>query len=119
MSARILLVEDDPPLAALMRRYLERLGHEVEVCDRGEAAWTRFREAAGGYELVIVDLSLPDVPGTELLGRMLDQYPGTRALVCSGSPAPQALTGRRGVSVLEKPFLPAALAESVEKALAG
>ncbi len=65
----VLLVEDDPLLAATMRRCLERLSDDVrvaETCAEAIAAWT----ALAGEGIVLMDYRLPDGTGTEVIARM-------------------------------------------------
>lgn len=61
MSARILIVEDEPKIAALLRDYLKAEGHEVRLCDHGDAA-----EAAAldwPADVVLLDVRLPGRDG--------------------------------------------------------
>ena len=71
---RVLLVEDDPDHAELVRRGLEAYGSRVELThlDDGEAALEYLRErtspeALGRPHLVLLDLRLPRVDGLEIL----------------------------------------------------
>lgn len=63
-NARILVVEDSTDLATLLERGLAEEGFRVEVATRGDVALRLLHDA---WELVILDLTLPDVPGEELL----------------------------------------------------
>ncbi|MDX1623463.1 MAG: response regulator transcription factor [Gemmatimonadota bacterium] len=67
-SARILVVEDEPDLRSLLRRQLERAGHEVAVAADGVEALER----AWGepLDLVVLDLMLPHLDGTEVCRRL-------------------------------------------------
>lgn len=109
----ILLVDDEATLAGLMRKYLSRLGYQVNTCEYGEQAWNLFSKEKQKYALVIVDLRLPDIPGETLLERMLEQNPNLRALACSGSPPSDTLAANTRIRFLQKPFLPKKLAEEV------
>ena len=64
MSARILIVEDEEPLALLLRYNLEAEGYEVQTVDRGDDADTRLREQTP--DLVVLDWMLPGLSGIEL-----------------------------------------------------
>jgi DNA-binding response OmpR family regulator len=60
----ILVVEDERKTADTIQRYLEHAGYEVVVCSDGAEA---LNEAASGrYELVVLDLALPALDGTEI-----------------------------------------------------
>ena len=65
MSARILVVEDEPQLRNLLRLYLERDGHRVTEAGDGQAALAAFDD--GGADLVILDLMLPGMQGETVL----------------------------------------------------
>jgi DNA-binding response OmpR family regulator len=68
--SRLLLVEDDRDLARGLVFNLEREGHQVAVAHDGAAARRALREAGGvkgTFDLVVLDLALPDSDGLELL----------------------------------------------------
>lgn len=62
--SKILLVEDDPDLSGTISDYLSDEGMEVERAADGASA--RRRLARGGFDLVVVDLGLPDESGLDL-----------------------------------------------------
>jgi two-component system phosphate regulon response regulator PhoB len=64
MNARILIVEDEEPLALLLRYNLEAEGYDVETVSRGDDADIRLREAPP--DLVVLDWMLPGLSGIEL-----------------------------------------------------
>jgi two-component system response regulator MprA len=64
MGARILVVDDDPLLAAALRRPLAYEGFEVEVATSGEAALARVQERPP--DLVVLDILLPGMDGLEV-----------------------------------------------------
>jgi DNA-binding response OmpR family regulator len=117
---RILVVDDEPALLRLVELYLDRLGYQVTACRTSEEALERAGSTAGEYSLVIVDLNLPGIPGLELVRRLRANAPGLPVLLCSGYGAglsmfPPELRERAGV--LQKPFVPAMLAERVRDLL--
>ena len=76
--SRVLVVEDDPDLVALVRRWLERDGHLVEHVADGAAALAALRRDPLP-RLVLLDVMLPKVDGFEVL-RQLRAEPRTKAL---------------------------------------
>ena len=72
--SRLLVVEDDPDIAELLRHYLERAGHEVAVLTQGTEALPRVR--ADQPDLVILDRMLPGLDGLEIC-RLLRAQPAT------------------------------------------
>lgn len=113
-DARILLVDDEAPLLDLLKRYLERLGYQVDSCLTPTEALARFEINPKHYALVLTDLSLPDMRGDEMLRRMRRFSPGLLAIVSSGYPyEPEDSLTR----ALQKPFLPKMLAAQIEELL--
>jgi CheY-like chemotaxis protein len=107
-------VDDEPSLLRLLRRYLERLGYAVEVASTSEAALEKFEMDSAKYDCVLADLKLPGMNGEDMLERMRSQRPGLRALISSGTPyQPQS----RRTGFVQKPYLPAMLAEELEHIL--
>jgi len=68
MSSRVLLVEDDARLAAMVADYLGEAGYRITIAATGAAAEGRL--ARETYDLVILDLMLPDVDGLDLCKRI-------------------------------------------------
>ena len=75
--SRILVVEDDPDIADLLRLFLQRAEHEVDVCTHGHDALPLVRE--GQPDLVILDRMLPGIDGLEIC-RLLRTQPATADL---------------------------------------
>ena len=71
---RILVVEDDKDIADLIKRYLEREGHQVDRVDSGDQVLTQARKIHP--DLVVLDLMLPGLDGL-LVCQALRQDPVT------------------------------------------
>ena len=67
--ARILVVEDEAHLAEGLQFNLEAEGHEVEIATDGRLASERLSDPQQGFELVILDLMLPEMSGFEVARR--------------------------------------------------
>jgi two-component system, OmpR family, response regulator len=61
---RILVVEDEPRMAVMIRRGLERRGHATDLAATGEDA--RWMAQAVNYEAIVLDVMLPDADGFEV-----------------------------------------------------
>ena len=64
MNARLLLVEDDPEIARIIRDMLERENYEVTWATTGLEGWEDFQSTS--YDLVLVDLMIPEMDGLTL-----------------------------------------------------
>ena len=110
MSKPILLVDDEPALLELLKKYLERLGYQVDACLTAEDALAQFDANPARYALVLTDLTLPGISGEEMLDRMHAIRPGLRGIISSGYPyVPRS----KKVVFLQKPFVPKMLAEAI------
>jgi DNA-binding response OmpR family regulator len=67
--ARLLVVEDYPPLATVIAIALRRAGHEVDRVGSVQRALS----FGGEFDLAVLDAELPDGSGIELAGRLLDE----------------------------------------------
>ncbi|HAQ59909.1 MAG TPA: DNA-binding response regulator [Microbacterium sp.] len=65
---RVLLVEDEPDLAEPLAYLLRREGYEVDIAEDGPAAVSAFEEV--GCDIVLLDLMLPGMSGTEVCRRI-------------------------------------------------
>lgn len=120
MARSILLVDDERPLLSLLAKFLERRGYQVASCETGTAAIESFHGSPSAYDLVVLDLKLPDMPGEEVLSRLLEISPTVRVLVSSGSvwtnaAVPEA--DRSRTAAVLKPFMPADLIKAMEELL--
>lgn len=84
---RILLVEDDPALAASLRQGLQQMGFAVESCQDGNEADAIL--SLRNFELVVLDLGLPGMPGMDVLKRLRKRGTTTPVLVLTARDALQ------------------------------
>jgi DNA-binding response OmpR family regulator len=78
-GSRVLVVEDDVPLAQLLRQQLENRSYAVSVVHDGEAAQQAIEERK--FDLVILDLNLPKLDGVSLLQNVRPSQPRLPVLV--------------------------------------
>ncbi|MGB9604273.1 MAG: response regulator [Bryobacteraceae bacterium] len=119
-TARILIVDDEPSLLALMEQLLTRLGYRVEAFSSAEQALERFEADPARYSLLVADFSLPGISGLPVILTLLERNSRLRVLICTGAPfdisaIPEPLRARAGY--LQKPFAPPALADSIKRLL--
>jgi two-component system NtrC family sensor kinase len=106
-AARILVVDDEPELAALMRDMLERSGYEVATAESGAVA-LELLEAAR-FDAIVSDLRMPDMDGAALWRAVTARHPALaqRMLFVTGdtlSPDASRFLADAGGRSLDKPF---------------
>jgi DNA-binding response OmpR family regulator len=86
---RVLLVEDERPLAAALARWLRRQGMAVDVANDGEAALVKARLVP--YDVVVLDRHLPVLHGDEVCRRLVADGAETRILMLTAADTKDAL----------------------------
>jgi signal transduction histidine kinase len=116
----ILVVEDEAPIRDLARELLEGLGYSVLCAESGEAALAWAERHSGPIHLVLADIVMPGMKAPDLLARLKETRPETRALYMSGHGGPElARHGFEGdrPDFLPKPFGQDLLARRVREIL--
>jgi two-component system cell cycle sensor histidine kinase/response regulator CckA len=116
LPATVLVVDDERPMLRLLRRQLEALGCTVLEAQDGPEALRLLVGRRGAVDLVLSDIVMPGMNGTELADRILADRPEQCVILMSGqAPGGLARIGRREkiVPVLRKPFTPEQLLELV------
>ena len=116
--AQILLIDDEPQISGFVGRALERAGYAVTVAD--DAASGVAMASGGGYDLVILDLIMPDMDGRTALTAILRSHPAQPVLIlsCSSDPATKVECLDLGAKdYLTKPFSLAELTARVRARL--
>jgi signal transduction histidine kinase/CheY-like chemotaxis protein len=80
----ILVVDDDPTIAGLEKKILERLGYTVTMMVNSPEALNVFIHDPAAFDLVITDMSMPDMTGAQLAESMLVVRPDIPVIVCTG-----------------------------------
>jgi len=78
----ILCVDDDEAALSIRKLMLETRGYRVLPCTSGEAALRAFQES--GADLLLSDVMMPGMQGTDLVARVKELSPQTPAILISG-----------------------------------
>lgn len=121
--ASILVIDDDSAVRATIEVVLKREGHKIALAADGRKGLQRFQ--VGQFDLLIVDIFMPDMDGLETIGLVQKLQPGIPIVVISGyhsgaNSMPDFLnmaTKLGAVYSLQKPFRPADLLEAVATCL--
>ncbi len=117
----VLVVEDEPEVRRMAERILTKGGYSVIGKDRGDAAVEVCQEEAQAIDLMLTDVIMPEMLGTELVETARSLRPELKVIYMSGYShavlAPAALLGRDHSAFLEKPFSSKELLSTVERLL--
>jgi DNA-binding response OmpR family regulator len=123
MTARILLIEDDPDALLAIEILLSHLGYTVETARNGHEGLEMFR--ANAPDLVLTDIIMPDKEGIETILEMRRVQPNARIVAMSGGGPMNRerlldMTLKLGASdTLAKPFDGEQLAIAIRTVLEG
>jgi len=104
---RILVIDDEYSIIALLQRTLEPLGHEVDGMLEGSAALSLLEERI--YDFVILDLKMPGPDGRQIYALIIERCPTLRQRVIfstgdTANAGARCFLEERGVPYLTKPF---------------
>jgi len=121
-SETILLVEDEELLRRLAGRGLARHGYTVLEAGSAEEALTVLDAHVDDVSLIVTDLTLPGMSGSELADRARRRRADIKVLYTSGFIADSAVhdgVEQATLAFLQKPYTPSALAQKVRLVLDG
>jgi PAS domain S-box-containing protein len=119
---RVLLVDDEAPIARLEKQVLERLGYGVTVRTSSSDAFEAFKANPSNFDLVISDMAMPNMTG-DLLARELKKIrPDIPIIICTGFSERINADKADALGIdgfLMKPIVRSELAKTVRKVLEG
>ena len=121
-DTRILVVDDDPNLLVLLSKMLMRVGVTPTTAETGLQALDLLTSSPP-FDLLILDLMLPDVDGLDILGRLRKdtKYDTMPVLILSARAEPDTIKfglDQGADGYLTKPYLPNTLTSRVRSVLA-
>ncbi|HTM47197.1 MAG TPA: HD domain-containing phosphohydrolase [Bryobacteraceae bacterium] len=118
LTTRILIVDDEAPIRALLGEHLQQVGHQVKLAANGGAALEML--ADGGFDLVLTDVRMPGMNGLELLAEIIRTCPGVGVLMLTACEDLTLAVNAMRIGALDyilKPFRLAEITNSVREAL--
>jgi len=117
---RILLVDDEEQIVSLEKQMLERLGYQVVERTSSTDALKAFREQPEKFDLVITDMTMPNMTGDILSAELMKIRPDIPIILCTGfsekiSKGKSDTLGIKGF--LMKPIVMKDLAKTIREAL--
>lgn len=80
--AKILVIDDEPSIAVMLKKMLEKAGHEVEIAGNGKEGLILFGEFHP--DLLITDIVMPEKEGLELIFELRKKNPDLKIIAISG-----------------------------------
>lgn len=121
--AKILVIDDDDSMRSVLRMGLETAGHLVLEAANGTEGLRQIE--AGGVEVVVTDLLMPEMDGIEVIFNVRKKYPSLKVIAISGGgqlpPEGYLKIAQRGGArrILMKPFKLEELLQAVKDELKG
>ncbi|MBI3723514.1 response regulator, partial [bacterium] len=106
LPRRVLVVDDDARVRALLSDVLSAEGHSVRTAASGEEALALVRSGSEPIDLLVTDVAMPGMSGLALAGELREHDPDVGIVLVSGwaaSATPEALARLRA-TLLQKPF---------------
>lgn len=119
-SESILVIDDEEAVRLVVQRSLEHLGYQVEVVENGILGIERYRQNINKYQLVILDMIMPQMPGDEVFFKLQEIDVRVPVLLASGYSSDsrmRAVLDAGGLGFIRKPFAIEDLAEEVRRCL--
>jgi PAS domain S-box-containing protein len=117
---RILFVDDEEGVGDIIKHMLEHLGYQVVVKFNGLEALELFKSDPDQFDMVITDMIMPKMTGTELANEILNIKPGFPVIICTGFSekiCEQELRSLNIDTVLVKPLIKQEIAQIIRKTL--
>lgn len=119
-TEKILLVDDEESIARLEKQMLERLGYAVTACFSSLDALNIFQADPSAYNLVITDMTMPNMTGDQLAEKLISLRHDLPVLVCTGYSEKMNEQKSKAIGVkglLMKPVVKSEMAQMVRKVL--
>jgi len=114
----ILVVDDDCGVRSYIKAILQHAGDRVLEAADGLEALEVFHSSRGRIDLVITDIRMPRMAGTELARSIRADYPTIPLIFVSGEPATDEMNDPgNGLLFVEKPFAPRVLLDAANRFL--
>lgn len=83
-NENILLVDDEEIIVLMEKEMLEKLGYTITACTSSIEALDSFRAQADKFDLVLTDMTMPDMTGDKLATELMVIRPDIPVIICTG-----------------------------------
>jgi CheY-like chemotaxis protein len=114
---QVLLVDDDPAVLRALARQLEQLGFVVTQATAGAEALGLFRAQPSRFRLAVVDRTMPDLSGDQVIELLHEVEPGLPVVLVSGYSSGGPVTDGERVAFVAKPMTLSDLQRGISRLL--
>lgn len=118
----ILFVDDEPSIVTMSEQILKRLGYQVMALSSSVAALDAFQDKPHDFDLLITDVTMPKLSGTQLIQKVREIRADIPVVLCTGYSelVSDDLSSHLGIQeVIMKPILKKEMAQAIRRALGG
>ena len=119
-TERILLVDDDPAILDMLKQSLENLGYQITATQSSKKALDEFSRAPKNYDMIITDMTMPQMTGFELSQRIFKRDPNIPIVLCTGYSELITREKARAIGIkafIMKPVLREVLSKTIREVL--
>ena len=118
VSRKILVVDDEELVRSLAQAILEDQGYQVVLASNGREAIETFTKNSEAFSAVLLDMTMPELSGEEVLRELQSVRPSVPVVLSSGYRQDDAVTGVGAHTVfLRKPYSPKDLLDRLDRVL--
>jgi two-component system, cell cycle sensor histidine kinase and response regulator CckA len=116
----ILFVDDEVPIVEISTSILKNFGYKTLKAFNGLEALEMYKQNKGNVDLIITDLTMPKMSGTNLAKEVIKLDPKAKIILCSGFASSQIITDLKEVGIkefIQKPLIASIFLNTVRKVL--
>ena len=120
LEGAVLIADDEPSVATVTAQMVEALGMHATIAHNGLECVEIFKSAPQDFDLVLLDLSMPELDGAETFHQLKILHPTVKVVLTSGfneEDAAQRFNGKGLTGFLQKPYHLTELRDKIEAVL--
>ncbi len=119
-KGHILIVDDEKVMRVTAKAILEDLGYEVSLAEDGQIALDRFRENPDTFDLVVLDMMMPNLNGKDCFLGMKQIKPDIKVILSTGYTPESELLAMKAAGLtawIKKPYMSGPLSQKIQEVL--
>ncbi len=118
-NERILVIDDEIGITNITSKILSEYGYNITVFNKSISAYEEIHKNSDWYDLIITDMTMPEMSGLELAGKVREVDPGKPVIICSGysDQINNEIATDMGVHYISKPVVMSELTKLIREIL--